>query len=206
MKSCTVRRILWLTLSLVLLLAQSPSAGAAEAEKAKKPSKAAKKASKEAKKPPKAAKKPSKTTEANVASFSTPEQTVATLAAERKEHFSELEAAGATDYSGHAEREVDTGMEALVLQQARERKEQMLIERVATSLQEGADIRARDSQGRTLLHAAVAGGYPRLADYLVTRGADLTARDADNRTPLDLARELDDEEMANLLESLALEH
>jgi len=54
-------------------------------------------------------------------------------------------------------------------------------------LEAGADVNARDSRGRTALHAAAAQGYTDVAKFLVEHGADLKAADADGVLPADAA-------------------
>jgi ankyrin repeat protein len=54
-------------------------------------------------------------------------------------------------------------------------------------LDAGAGVNARDSRGRTALHAAAAQGYTEVAKYLVEHGADLKAADNDGMLPVDAA-------------------
>jgi uncharacterized protein len=54
-------------------------------------------------------------------------------------------------------------------------------------LDAGADVNARDTRGRTALHAAAAQGYTDVAKFLVERGADLKAADNDGVLPVDAA-------------------
>jgi uncharacterized protein len=51
----------------------------------------------------------------------------------------------------------------------------------------GADVNARDTRGRTALHAAAAQGYTDVAKLLVEHGADLKAADNDGVLPVDAA-------------------
>ena len=51
----------------------------------------------------------------------------------------------------------------------------------------GADVNARDDNGRTALHAAASQGYTDVVKFLVEQGADVGAKDGDGNTPADAA-------------------
>jgi hypothetical protein len=61
------------------------------------------------------------------------------------------------------------------------------------------DIHARDSNGSTPLHRAVAEGDEELVQLLVSMGADLNARDLEGKTPLHIAIIRDRKEISTLL-------
>jgi uncharacterized protein len=51
----------------------------------------------------------------------------------------------------------------------------------------GADVNARDDNGRTALHAAASQGYTDVVKFLADQGADVGAKDGDGNTPADAA-------------------
>jgi ankyrin repeat protein len=54
-------------------------------------------------------------------------------------------------------------------------------------LDAGADVNARDGNGRTALHAAAAQGFNDVVKLLAARGADLAAKDTEGNTAIDAA-------------------
>ena len=66
-------------------------------------------------------------------------------------------------------------------------------------LERGADVRLRDSGGRTPLHSASINGSVRLAEMILVRGADINAKDNAGKTPLAMAEERGHQEVADLL-------
>ncbi len=54
-------------------------------------------------------------------------------------------------------------------------------------LDAGADMNAREENGRTALHGAASQGYDDIVKFLVEHGADVNAADHDGATPLDAA-------------------
>jgi len=65
----------------------------------------------------------------------------------------------------------------------------LLAERVAKLLKDGADIHARDAEGRTPLMWAAFHCRVILLNHLIAMGADLHARDNGGNSALDLARQ-----------------
>ena len=63
----------------------------------------------------------------------------------------------------------------------------------------GADINARDNNGKTALSYAVENGYTEIAELLIAKGADVNARDGNGRTPLWYAQEKSYNKIAELL-------
>jgi len=76
---------------------------------------------------------------------------------------------------------------------------------VEALLQNGADARAKDAEGRTALHACVEGHADACAKLLIRRGASVEARDVKGRTALDAATErgsVKDEELFLMLSNV----
>jgi ankyrin repeat protein len=63
----------------------------------------------------------------------------------------------------------------------------------------GADVNARDNDGETALHIA-ARYHPRIVELLLRLGADATVRDKQGRLPIDLSRELGQDDISAILE------
>ena len=61
------------------------------------------------------------------------------------------------------------------------------IEAIDILLEQGLDINAEDSRGRTAMHGAALQGYDDVVTALTARGANLTAKDSNGFTPLDTA-------------------
>ena len=62
-------------------------------------------------------------------------------------------------------------------------------------LQDGCDINAADSNGRTPLMYAARYNRPTAVGLLLEAGADINAKDKDGKTALDLAKQLDNQEI-----------
>jgi len=66
-------------------------------------------------------------------------------------------------------------------------------------VEQGADVMARDNDGKTSLHAASKKGHVEVTRFLVEHGADVTARDNNGWTPLHVASSCGSVEVACLL-------
>jgi ankyrin repeat protein len=73
------------------------------------------------------------------------------------------------------------------------------LRKAVRALKKGADANARNGQGRTPLHQAVAGRKADFVELLAGRGADINAGDKTGETPLHIAADADDRQMAELL-------
>ena len=63
----------------------------------------------------------------------------------------------------------------------------------------GADVNAKDNQGRTPLDVAIEFRHTETAELLIAKGADVNAKDDRGETPLDWAIRKDSTELADLL-------
>jgi len=57
-----------------------------------------------------------------------------------------------------------------------------------THLLKGAIVNSKDSEGKTALHYAAAGGYERAVRYLISQGGNVNSEDNDGMTPLQRAK------------------
>lgn len=72
----------------------------------------------------------------------------------------------------------------------RYKTEEQAIEAIEILLNQGLDIDAVDSRGRTALHGAALQGYDKVVNALAEHGAKLDVKDKDGFTPLDVAKGL----------------
>jgi hypothetical protein len=75
------------------------------------------------------------------------------------------------------------------------------VEVVRILVEQGADVMARDNDGKTSLHAASKKGHVEVTRFLIEHGADVTARADDGRTPLVVAAEVGNVEVIRILVS-----
>jgi ankyrin repeat protein len=73
-------------------------------------------------------------------------------------------------------------------------------ETVRHLLQRGADAKAADLKGNTLLHACADGGQLEMARAMISLGVDARQRNRAGKRPLDIARERGYTELAKYLE------
>ena len=59
---------------------------------------------------------------------------------------------------------------------------------VKVLLAAGADVEAKDEDGRTALHRAARAGHGDIVKVLIEGGADVEAQEKDGRTPRDVAK------------------
>ena len=70
------------------------------------------------------------------------------------------------------------------------------IEAIKQAIADGADVNAKDADGRTTLHAAAVGGSKEVVELLIAKGADVNAKYEECATSLDWAK---NQETADLL-------
>ena len=73
------------------------------------------------------------------------------------------------------------------------------IEATKQAVADGADVNAKDQNGRTLLQIAALKGHKEVVELLIAKGADVNAKRNDGETPLDLAIGRKHPETADLL-------
>lgn len=65
------------------------------------------------------------------------------------------------------------------------------LENIKTLIDNGANIKAKDANGRTPLHIAVKSGYIEIVEYLIEKGADVDTLNNRGLSALDVAKEYD---------------
>lgn len=114
--------------------------------------------------------------------------------AEDEIYDSSLAAAVSANHLGHVKQQVRQGASVnsrdpltkdTMLMIAASRGSNQLVEWL---VEQGAEVNARGSSGRTALHLCVANNFVVLAEYLIQIGADLSAVDDNGFTPRDLAQ------------------
>ena len=73
------------------------------------------------------------------------------------------------------------------------------IEATKQAIADGADVNAKDENGRTLLQLAALKGHKEVVELLIAKNANVNAKNNDGETPLDQAIESDEEDIINLL-------
>jgi ankyrin repeat protein len=69
------------------------------------------------------------------------------------------------------------------------RPEEPALEAVRMLIEMGADVNHASSTGDTALHGCAVNGFPKIAEFLVSKGAHVNAKNRLGQTPLALARQ-----------------